>query len=410
VTQTIDAQRAQLQYSVLLDILDRLASTRTVGELTEVLPSIADAIRNGVEAEAACILLSLDGTRQVYANAPDQAAMWVESGDAVLSGVQAVLDPKLDALEKAGIRRLSTTPIRSGEIDFGVLAVGYTTQEKPDDSRLTFLLRVAGQMALALDRARTQERLNALHANHADFVDTVLHDLRSPLTFMQGYADMLPMVGEMNTRQREFVDKIVSGISQVKDLVEKSLDAGRLDPQTGFYVLSRELCDLSSVVTDLVSTHAQAAEKRGQKLIGDISPDLPLLYLDVMLMRRALNNLVDNAIKYTPEGGTITVGAHVRDESVYLSVQDTGLGISPENQQHLFERFRRVHRPEHQRVKGSGLGLFVVKNVAVRHDGDAWVESTENVGSTFIIRIPIDGANLPSSAANQAVVTPKTTA
>jgi two-component system, OmpR family, sensor kinase len=125
--------------------------------------------------------------------------------------------------------------------------------------------------------------------------------------------------------------------------------------------------------------------------------------LDDVMLRRALNNLVDNAIKYTPEGGTITVGAHVKNNNLVFTVQDTGLGISEDNQKHLFERFRRVRRREHQGIKGNGLGLFIVRSVAQKHGGDAWIASKEGEGSTFTISIPLEGPNLLGAESKQKV-------
>ena len=244
---------------------------------------------------------------------------------------------------------------------------------------------------------RDISRYKLLHDNQAEFVDTVLHDLRSPLTYMRGYADMLPMVGDMNARQKDFTDKIMAGIAQMTGLVENVLDAGRLDPETGYYEMSRDLCDVVKMTSEIVSTHIAPAEKKGLALISNIDPNLPLLSLDETLLKRALNNLVDNAIKYTPEGGTITVSAVTRDHQLLLSVKDTGLGISAENQVKLFQRFKRVYRAEHKHIKGSGLGLFIVRNVAQRHNGDAWVESAESIGSTFTIGVPIAGPNLPGA-------------
>jgi len=237
-------------------------------------------------------------------------------------------------------------------------------------------------------------RYKNILANQTEFVGTVSHDLRSPLTYMQGYATMLPMVGELNARQKDFTDKIVGGIAQMTDLVDKILDAGRLDPETGYYELIREPCDVVKMANEVITNHLQPAEKKGLKLIGDIDPNLPIFNLDEMMLKRALNNFVDNAVKYTPEGGTVTVSAHTEGGSLLLKVADTGLGISEDNIRHLFERFRRVRRKEHQKVKGSGFGLFIVKSVAQKHNGDAWVESKEGVGSTFIIRIPMEGANM----------------
>jgi two-component system sensor histidine kinase BaeS len=148
------------------------------------------------------------------------------------------------------------------------------------------------------------------------------------------------------------------------------------------------------MVTDVVGGHSQPAEKKGLALTAETESGIPPLNLDDMMLRRALNNLVDNAIKYTPDGGKVTVKAYIKDKNLILSVVDTGLGISEENQKVLFGRFHRVKRREFTAVKGSGLGLFIVKSLAQKHSGDAWVESKEGEGSTFSIRIPMEGANL----------------
>lgn len=242
-------------------------------------------------------------------------------------------------------------------------------------------------------------RYKKLRESQSVFVSTVTHDLKSPLTFMHGYATMLPMVGELNKKQKEFADKILIGVDQMKDLVENILDAGRLDHE---FELKREPCDVQKIVFDLVNTHLPSAEKKGLILISEVNPSVPILNLDDTMMRRALNNLVDNAIKYTPEKGHVTVSASVHDGSLWLQVKDTGLGISQENQKHLFQLFQRVRRREHQAVKGSGLGLFIVRGIAIAHGGDATIESQEDKGSTFTIRIPLEGTNLLNPESKKA--------
>jgi len=112
------------------------------------------------------------------------------------------------------------------------------------------------------------------------------------------------------------------------------------------------------------------------------------------MLSSAFTNLVENAVKYTPQGGTVEVTLDMEPGAVVFRVRDNGYGIPLADQARLFERNVRLHRPEWKRVKGSGLGLFIVKNVAQRHGGDAWVESVEGQGSTFYISIPLDGANL----------------
>ncbi len=242
---------------------------------------------------------------------------------------------------------------------------------------------------------RDVTQFRKLSRNQHEFMRIAAHDLRSPLTSIQGFANMLQLglVGELNEKQLQFVEKVLSGISQMTALVENIQDAGRFDPETGFYEMLREPTDLMDLVTEIVRKHLIPAEKSELTITTEIADDIPILSADTNMLERAIANLVDNAIKYTPNGGRITIKVFVQDRSVIVGVQDNGLGISPENQKRLFQRHQRIARQEHKRVKGSGLGLFIVRSVAQRHNGEAWVESTEGQGSTFFMRIPLDGTN-----------------
>jgi PAS domain S-box-containing protein len=233
-----------------------------------------------------------------------------------------------------------------------------------------------------------------LHDSMSDFLSTVSHDMRSPLTYMKGFLDMLGMVGELNDKQREFVGKIAGGVTQMSDLVEKVLEAGKLDPMTGTYKLSRETCDVVEVVQKMMTNLAGPAATKKLEMSCTIAEGIPILNVDKAMVTSAFTNLAENAIKYTPEGGHVWVDLGTNDDELVFQVRDNGYGISPENQARLFARNVRVHRREWKQVKGSGLGLFIVKNVAQRHGGDAWVESIEGKGSTFYMTIPLNGVNL----------------
>jgi signal transduction histidine kinase len=148
------------------------------------------------------------------------------------------------------------------------------------------------------------------------------------------------------------------------------------------------------MVNRVVENHLVPAEKQELTISVVVSDDIPIVSVDGTMLERALTNLVDNAIKYTPNGGHIEVGIKREQDRIIISTRDNGLGISPEHQKRLFERHMRIPRPEHKRIKGSGLGLFIVKSVAQRHGGDAWVESVEGEGSTFYLSIPLEGPNL----------------
>lgn len=250
---------------------------------------------------------------------------------------------------------------------------------------------------LALRDITHYKRLNR---NQSEFMRIVSHDLRSPLTAMQGFASMLELglVGELNEKQKHFVSKILSGINQMTGLVENIQDAGRYDPQSGFYELSRSHCDLDDMLRRIVDNQLIPAEKQ-LSITVSVADNVPIINADATMLERAIINLVDNAIKYTPTGGKIEVAARSENNEIIIYVRDNGLGITPEDQSHLFERHVRVARQEHKKIKGSGLGLFIVRSVAQRHGGDAWVESALGEGSTFYMRIPLDGANLVSAAA-----------
>jgi len=236
-----------------------------------------------------------------------------------------------------------------------------------------------------------------LNNSQSESMRYLLHDLRSPLTAIQGFASMMGSVGELNEKQEHFVNKILSGVAQMTALVENVQDAGRYDPDTGSYQLMRVPTDIGLIVQKIVDNHLVPAEKTLSVSLS-LADNLPIINADETMLQRAINNLVDNAIKYTPDGGEIRVSVTFPENKIIVAVEDTGLGISPENQAQLFNRHARIHRQEFKKIKGTGLGLFIVRSVAKRHGGDAWVKSAEGQGSTFYISIPLTGANLLSFA------------
>lgn len=278
-----------------------------------------------------------------------------------------------------------------GEFSEWVNAEGHTFSARPAD-----VVGPDGALLGRLITLRDITRHRRMRENQKEFTSMVSHDMRSPLTYMKGYMDMLPMIGSLTDKQRDYAGRIAMGIQHLADLVDKILDASRLDPD-GNYQLNREPCDIGALVDDMANTHLAPAERKGLILEVAASHHLPILNLDVEMMKRAMNCLVDNAVKYTPEGGRVTLVAHVDGDEMKIEVKDTGLGISPEHQKRLFERFQRVRRPEHTRVKGSGLGLYIVRRVAETHGGRVWVESEVGEGSTFGLAIPIGGPNLVGS-------------
>jgi two-component system, OmpR family, phosphate regulon sensor histidine kinase PhoR len=239
---------------------------------------------------------------------------------------------------------------------------------------------VLGRVAVMRDITHLKE----LDAMKSEFVATVSHDLRAPLTYMRGYTTMLPMVGPLTSKQQDYTEKVMAGIEQMTELIDDLLDLGRIEAGVG---LVREMYSLADVARGVVETMKPQALSRGLLLrTGQLSERT--IVGDQGLLRHALTNLVDNAIKYTPNGGTVTVSVEEQDAAIVIAVKDTGIGIAAADQVRLFERFYRVKRRETVDIKGSGLGLAIVKSIAQWHRGRVWVESQVGEGATFYILIP----------------------
>lgn len=229
--------------------------------------------------------------------------------------------------------------------------------------------------------------LKELDALKSEFVSTVSHDLRSPLTLIRGYATMLQMMGELNEQQVGYVQKIVSGIESMSRLVNNLLDLGRIEAGVG---LQLELVPLYDVIETVTSGLQLQATQKQIELRKALQPNTnPLIEADQALLQQAMHNLVENAIKYTETGGKVEVGCEVRPESVVVWVRDTGIGIAPVDQTRLFEKFYRVARKGQLQQRGTGLGLAIVKSIAERHGGRVWVDSQLGRGSLFSMLIPL---------------------
>jgi PAS domain S-box-containing protein len=230
----------------------------------------------------------------------------------------------------------------------------------------------------------------------SDFVATVSHDLRAPLTFMRGYTAMLPMVGELDDKQREYVDRILQGVGQMRELIDDLLDLGRIEAGVG---LERKPCHLGAILVEAVDSMRARAAAKGLTLRLEPAKGTAVIAGDAALLRQAVSNLVDNAIKYTPSNGIVTVGLSIRNAHAVIHVADTGIGIALDDQVRLFEKFHRIKRRDTKDVPGTGLGLAIVKSIVERHGGKVWMESELDKGSTFYIDLPLDERYLPQTGA-----------
>jgi PAS domain S-box-containing protein len=234
---------------------------------------------------------------------------------------------------------------------------------------------------------RDVTQLKEIDTLKSDFVSTVSHDLRSPLTLMRGYATMLEMAGDLNEQQKNYARMIVQGVDNMAKLVNNLLDLGRIEFGVGLQVDSIPVLDILEQVTG--SLQMQAKQK--QIALGvEIPKDLPhAIEADPALLQQALYNLVENALKYTPEAGEVTIRLETGPSELTFAVQDSGIGIPEKDLQRLFEKFYRGTNREALAQRGTGLGLAIVKSIAERHGGKVWVESELGKGSTFYLQIPL---------------------
>jgi signal transduction histidine kinase len=243
--------------------------------------------------------------------------------------------------------------------------------------------RTVGRVCILRDVTQLKE----IDTLKSDFVSTVSHDLRSPLTLMRGYATMLEMAGELNEQQQNYSRMIVQGVDNMARLVNNLLDLGRIDFGVGLQVEAIPVLDILERVTS--SLQLQAKQKQISMGV-EIPRDLPhSIEVDPTLLQQAVYNLVENALKYTPEGGVVTIRLQTPSNALVFAVQDSGIGIPESDLPRLFEKFYRGTNREALTKRGTGLGLAIVKSIAERHGGKVWVESELGKGSTFYLQIPL---------------------
>lgn len=218
-----------------------------------------------------------------------------------------------------------------------------------------------------------------------EFVQTVSHDLRSPLTAILGYVELLDRVGPVNERQQGFIERVQASVRNITDLINDLLDLGRIE--SGFDE-RKELISLSSIVQYAMDSFQGALQEKEHVLEINIVESLPDVFGDTVRLRQVVDNLLGNAIRYTPQGGKIAVQVYAENDQVVLRVRDTGLGIPSADRPHIFDKFYRgTNIPE--QIPGSGLGLSIVKSVIENHQGRIWVDSIEGEGTMFTIMLPI---------------------
>jgi len=288
-------------------------------------------------------------------------------------------------------------PLFSGEAKVGALMLGNRHRQQGfAETDMPFLRALADLIALTIENAHLRRELQATQALEeanrlkAELISILAHEMRTPLTSIKGYSTALLM--EEASFGPETQDEFLQIIDEecdilqdlIHDLLESSIiDAGllRLEPQP------IRLPHLARGVTDDVARRTQT-----HRFLADFAEPFPIVDADPKRIEQVLRNLLDNAVKYSPQGGLIVVRGEVRGDEVVMSVADQGVGIAPEHLNRLFEKFFRVTSALGRHVVGSGLGLPISRTIVESHGGRIWAESQLGEGSTFSFMLPVDSS------------------
>ena len=247
--------------------------------------------------------------------------------------------------------------------------------------------------------------LRRLEKIRKDFVANVSHELRTPLTSIKGYVEaLLDGAKDDPAASTKFLDIILKQSDRLNLIIEDLLELSKIESGRDFP--KEAPLDLRPIIDRTLSMIKPLADKNGHRLVSSVDDRLPPVAGDEGRLVQVLTNLLDNAVKYTPAGGTITVAAKPVPEigtteptgwMIELSVADTGIGIPEQDRPRVFERFYRVDKARSRELGGTGLGLAIVKHIVEGHGGQVWVEANQPQGSRFMVRLPVSaGARLPS--------------
>jgi len=349
-------------------------------------------------------MLRLAENVNVAGNAPGSRAL--RPGEGVVGRVFVTREPlivndyqnwegRTEVGEAKGLRASLAVPLlRSGRA-LGVLTIrSYdpTATYTEDDARMLGLF--ADQVAAALKtveafarQRQAVEQLERLNRAKSEFVSIVSHEFRTPLTGIQGFSEMMRDEELTLEEMREYAGDINKDAQRLNRMIDEMLDLDRME--SGRMTIHPERMDLNSVVDEAVDRVRPNAPNH--TLWVDLQPELPPIHADRDRLTQVASNLLNNAVKYSPTGGRITVTTRADHDQVRLDVRDEGLGIPPDALETIFERYSRVDSQATKDIPGTGLGLPIVRQIVQLHGGKVWAESELGRGSVFHVVLPLAG-------------------
>ena len=400
-----------------LQIVTDIALEHT--ELDDLLSVLLPRIRELLAADTCALFLLDEDSQELVVRAGlgeriDEAIDRVRNplGEGVVGRVAAegkpVVVPDVDRatglnpiVHETGIKSLCYVPLLMPGKVVGVLHVGTLSPREFTDDDVELLHLAAGRAAVAIVHARllqaqretaealarTNEELRELDQMKDLFVSGVSHELRTPLTSMLGYLEILRdgEAGELNDEQQHFLEIVDRNCHRLTDLINDILFMSRLD--SGRFHIERTSVDLGELVGERVESIRPAATKKRVEVQLEISDTDSQLWADRSRLAQVVDNVLSNAVKFTPEGGDVSVAVSTSGETTRFEVRDTGVGIPEDEAGRLFERFFRASTA--QNIQGTGLGLSITKSIVEAHGGTISVQSSVGVGTTVTVDLPL---------------------
>jgi len=376
----------------LLHISRHLNSTL---EMRPLLQQIVESASDLTDADGASILLMEDDDTLRFAAAcgPDATQLeitevpldnsltgWVVKHRQMLIVEDVLSDPRHFAIQSVDpTQSLLAVPMIFGDQVIGVLeSVTTKTRHRFTPQDIETLETLSSIAAVAVQNARLFEQ--------SDWVAEVVHEIRTPLTAILSYADLLQRPDITDSMRAQFVTIIQQETQRVNALATQFLDLARLE--SGRIRMARNRLCLGEIINAAANTIRPTITNNRQNLSVEYPDDLPCTVGDDQRIHQVLLNLLSNAAKYSDPGDTITLSARVDDQHLHVAVSDTGPGIPEDQLPHLFHKFARLPGKERQ-VTGTGLGLVISRQIVEAHNGKIWVESEVGKGTTFCFFLPI---------------------
>jgi signal transduction histidine kinase len=287
-------------------------------------------------------------------------------------------------------------PLIVGQRKYGVLVLGSLqgpTEFAEED--VPFVQTLADLIALAIDRARLENEATAIRDAEqverlrSEVMATLSHELRTPLAAIKGYSTAL-LIEEIEwseDKQREFLQLIDVECDNLQTMISDILDSSLID--VGQLTIAPQPVRMPRLAQEIADDMQRRSDIH--RLVVDFRPDFPLVDADPHWIRQVFRNILDNSLKYSPDGGLIMIKGEVRDSDVVISIADQGVGISPEDLIPLFEKYFRVKAATGHYVAGTGLGLPVARAIVEAHQGRIWAESKVGHGTTLFFSLPLTG-------------------